>query len=395
MKQVISLHGLWSRGKWQEETQRALEPYFQCESIKYKEYLWLGILKLVADPWVVWIMLLIGLGLADWWGAPTLAVVIALLCFVANRLARWKLARVVRNLKARIDGFLVGEQRPHLVAHSLGTYCIGQLLIKWPNVHLDHIVLTGCVLPRNFSWFQLRYGDLMSAFCQVRNEVGKKDVVSRLAALGDRLRLVSGFGSAGIYGFDGPSDLIHNINDPHVLCPNCEVVTLEPKVHNSFHSGFGHGDILIGPGHAGSFWLPFFWNIEPPEFRLFIRMSLAGFEFLEHSDNPGASLIERAFRTQRWRWTGGKLIDAYIGTEIRGKLSLDAPGLLSRAGTIDEILAIAIPRLWAVVARASSARRSGETEMRIIGSLHPRIAVRQAVAEGVRVWSWKSKKASH
>lgn len=52
-ERVITVHGLWTEGRWQEEIAPVLYPHFEPGSVKYRSYRFLGPLDLVFEPWVL------------------------------------------------------------------------------------------------------------------------------------------------------------------------------------------------------------------------------------------------------------------------------------------------------------------------------------------------------
>ena len=42
--------------------------------------------------------------------------------------------------------------RPSIIAHSFGTYLVAALLIKYPELVFDKIILTGSIVDRDFDW---------------------------------------------------------------------------------------------------------------------------------------------------------------------------------------------------------------------------------------------------
>jgi hypothetical protein len=55
----------------------------------------------------------------------------------------------------RLAQLTVGGKRPHLIAHSLGTYFTGHILHEALSFRLHRVILTGCVLERTFPWGNL------------------------------------------------------------------------------------------------------------------------------------------------------------------------------------------------------------------------------------------------
>ena len=64
------------------------------------------------------------------------------------------------------------DQRPSIVAHSLGSWIVGMAMLKFDDIRFDKIVLAGSILPTDFDWCTLFARDQVFA---VRNEHSKAD----------------------------------------------------------------------------------------------------------------------------------------------------------------------------------------------------------------------------
>jgi serine/threonine-protein kinase len=83
--------------------------------------------------------------------------------------------------------------RPSIVAHSFGTYVLGNALLRYPYLRFDKVLLCGSILPRDFPWAALIERGQVQA---VRNEFGRHDVWTRAVAW-----FVPGTGPSGLRGF--------------------------------------------------------------------------------------------------------------------------------------------------------------------------------------------------
>ena len=117
------------------------------------------------------------------------------------------------------------DKRPSVVAHSLGSWVVGNAMLKYEDIRFDKLVLAGSILPGDFDWATLFARDQV-AF--VRNECGQKDPWPRWAG-----RLVSNTGSGGSDGFDWFGTSVANVR--------C--------------NWFEHSDSLMRQ-HIENFWLP-------------------------------------------------------------------------------------------------------------------------------------------
>ena len=117
------------------------------------------------------------------------------------------------------------RDRPNLklsvIAHSFGTYVIGEIIRREFDLHFHRLILCGAVLPQGFPWHQYR-----DRFGRVVNECGKADIWPVLAK-----SLSWGYGASGTHGFGA------------VL------------VKDRFHAG-GHGQ-YFEPAFPETYWEPF------------------------------------------------------------------------------------------------------------------------------------------
>ncbi|MFC9893507.1 serine/threonine-protein kinase [Nocardia sp. NPDC127579] len=116
-------------------------------------------------------------------------------------------------------------QVPSIVAHSFGTYILGNALLRYPYLRFGKVLLCGSILPTNFPW------DLLIERGQVqvvRNEYGSEDVWTRMVSV-----FVSGTGPSGLVGFTARSNRLWQ---------------------ERFM--FGHSE-YFERGHMKSRWLPF------------------------------------------------------------------------------------------------------------------------------------------
>ena len=86
-----------------------------------------------------------------------------------------------------------GAERPSIVAHSFGSYVLGNALLRYPYLRFDKVLLCGSILPRSFPWQLLLERGQVQA---VRNEYGRHDVWTQAVAW-----FVAGTGPSGLVGF--------------------------------------------------------------------------------------------------------------------------------------------------------------------------------------------------
>lgn len=323
LQRVITVHGLWTEGRWQEDIAPVLYPHFEPNSVKYGSYRFLGPLDLIFEPWV----LLPGLGLlvcasfVSWWRewlllrtGVTLGVLLLIVLVAAHLVVPIRLENTKRKFLADTAPSILSGQANNIIAHSLGSYLVATALRDDPPTSARNVVLAGCVLDRGFPWTT----ELSSKFRAIRNEVAGRDLVP-LAAWLLRWRFRD-LGLAGRKGFLGPS--VHTIPSPNQSCTDCSGATLSVTVHNVVSPKMGHSGVLKAT-YAKYYWLPFFWGIDPNKFREFLN---ACSEMIEVLQDPGSAespsptrqfdALADNFLKQRWDWAGGRTIAEYIAYEF-------------------------------------------------------------------------------
>jgi Zn finger protein HypA/HybF involved in hydrogenase expression/pimeloyl-ACP methyl ester carboxylesterase len=117
------------------------------------------------------------------------------------------------------------ESYPSIVAHSFGTYILGNALLKYDNIRFNKVILCGSILPRVFPWDKiLERGQIQ----EVRNEYGTNDFWSK------RVRyFVAATGPSGVQGF------------------KCT----DPRLHQEEYS-FDHSE-YFEKSHINDKWFPF------------------------------------------------------------------------------------------------------------------------------------------
>lgn len=95
---------------------------------------------------------------------------------------------------------LSDEDRPCIVAHSFGTYILGNALLSYDYLRFDKVILCGSILPPDFPWSTIFDRGQVRA---VRNEFGTRDVWTSFAKV-----VVPGTGPSGSAGFTGSHELL-------------------------------------------------------------------------------------------------------------------------------------------------------------------------------------------
>ena len=314
MRVVLTLHGVGTfggRGPWQDSVDQVLGPHFECTAIKYSHYRWLGLFTAVVEPWVlgpgillsvlVWLLHLVT-ALYPW------LIVSALLSVLAARI-RHEMC-IQHFLKESYRAVPLG-MRPHVIAHSMGTKVVGTVLRTYPQTKFSNLIFAGCVLPTDYPWERINLSNA-SRFRYIRNEVGGRDVVPRLAALGARLHLLPGYGVSGGDGFAEVAGLIHSVAASAAVCARCVIRGAAVKIHNVICDEFGHGSVFDSESYASSFWLPFLWGIEPMEYADFLERCLQCEEHHTVGDWAACRRAEERLLDREWGWAEGMTLRKYI-----------------------------------------------------------------------------------
>jgi pimeloyl-ACP methyl ester carboxylesterase len=141
----------------------------------------------------------------------------------------WTRNKPIERVYTQIRVALQRHRRNHpdaklsIVAHSFGTYVVGEILKRGFDLQIHRLILCGSVLPQDYVWEQLqgRFDEDNTI-----NECGKTDVWPVLAK-----SLSWGYGDSGTNGFGGAS------------------------VKDRYHAG-GHGQ-YFEPKFVETYWEPF------------------------------------------------------------------------------------------------------------------------------------------
>jgi hypothetical protein len=184
----------------------------------------------------------------------------------------------------------------HLVAHSFGTYLVGAALEDWTQQAtrtkelpvgtrpvFRTVVLVGSAIRADYPWDKIIGSGIVD---QVRNEVGGRDAVIRVAGLSFDFAPFAwlgwhwqpfkmlGLGAAGYTGFRGPEKAIHDVRNSLEFCEQCRIrdERKRSRVHNVWLPTFRHSDAVQTTERAGRFWLPLVLGFEPWEYWDFRRL---------------------------------------------------------------------------------------------------------------------------
>jgi hypothetical protein len=117
-----------------------------------------------------------------------------------QRLAKVKWFRSTYHTEMHdVDFKWTTNSLPSVVAHSFGTYILGNALLKYDWLKFDRIILCGSILPPDFPWLDLIAQGRVQA---VRNEYGIRDVWTKTVTW-----FIRGTGPSGRSGFNAaPSE---------------------------------------------------------------------------------------------------------------------------------------------------------------------------------------------
>ncbi|HWZ43246.1 MAG TPA: hypothetical protein VNW97_07200 [Candidatus Saccharimonadales bacterium] len=265
-----------------------------------------------------------------------------------------------------MDELKVPSGVPHVIAHSLGTFLVGGIIEKFPDIRLDRLILTGCVLKRSTPWAEyLRRNP--KAVKSVRNEMAGRDIVSKLAVV--FCGFFPGLGHAGISGF---TDYSHNI-EPNSGC-DIECAAL---VHNVSLRDLSHSDVFVGPGHARRFWLPFLWGLDPKDYEEFMEMCQLANESERLGFVKELGIVEDELRNRPWRWTNNLTLNDYLKEQI--ECLLKRKGVRPLRDRIRRMRDLAVAEMWHTIAQAYAIQDTGLGDPLILRNLHPKIAAAHAV----------------
>jgi pimeloyl-ACP methyl ester carboxylesterase len=384
---LISIHGIRSKGRWQEEIEPLVEPFYQHFPFKYSEYshpifavIWLGL-----EPLAI---VLGALAATLWFSIVWPPSVKQSATIIASFIVFWLVARVLASDRRRrvLEAFKlhwsekVGFDRPpHIIAHSFGTFLVGAALSKYTDLRVERLILTGCVLKGDYPWASFARSKNSRRFKAIHNEMAKRDWVAISA------QLLQGFvppmGHAGVFGFTD-SRISRNWDDARLVDgqwhsdSQCgyKKQTDHFMVHNIAHKGLGHSDYFIGMSHARTFWLPFLWEIPAGLYEQFrdLCIECKGLEsaarYLELSDK------EALLTSSCWWWTGGPL-----ESRVKQVVTKSLERRNADSTQTDHLVALSIRNLWELTWRAASHSK----DPRFAVYLHPYTALTHAVQTAI------------
>jgi pimeloyl-ACP methyl ester carboxylesterase len=229
---VISIHGILTHGEWQKVFASGMSTLpTQVESFYYGYY---GLLRFLTPPFNK---------------------------RMVDKFYNWYALAVKSCRGVDLERY---DKRPSVVAHSLGSWIVGNAMLKHEDMRFDKLILAGSILPRDFDWMTLFARDQVDF---VRNECGKEDRWPRRAR-----RFVAGTGTGGSEGFEWFGRSVDNVR--------CE--------------WSGHSDPLMRQ-HIEKHWLPVLRQAPSPLALLHGRDIHDGDRFSEILDHTGTIIDDEAF----------------------------------------------------------------------------------------------------
>jgi hypothetical protein len=376
---VITIHGVNPDRKWQERVGKVLEPHFNCKTFSYGGYdTFLGPIRAVASlPALALVMVLVVAFVSELRAGQRNPAVLFLAAAILSLAASVLLARLRRVRSTHFIKQQVGAtsvyRRPHVVAHSLGTYLIGNALRKFPDIHLGHVVLVSSVLPRAYPWQSL-LRERPSCVLQVRNEFGSADRVTRL--VGGLQWLVPDLGPSGAVGFARDANVVHTAVSPLADCVYCR--TAPVKVHNVPLKCYAHSTVFLGDLHARKLWLPFLWGYSPDEFFHYLETCQTAARFHQEGRLNEVGDVLAELWGSVFTWTKGKSLFDFVKDLVAVRLKQPPPP--ATPGSVDELVERTMTVLHIVTEEAcSEAEKQGPTEESVLRGLDPHKAIVRAV----------------
>lgn len=380
---LYTIHGIGKRGtEWQEQMASIASSFFQCKAIEYDEFFNFGWLKVIAETLYVVLILFVCVVLwtlryfQDPRAIFLFILAAALGCVCVFRCAQMRRSKAIDKVYLSLDRGAHGGPRPHIIAHSLGTYLLCEVLEKYTNVHVLNVIMCGSVVKRSYSWQGKR-----SRVNQVFNEIAGRDIWANLARF--LTTAIPGMGPSGSNGFDGDA-VDRALINPEKVRTGCSIRSMccsrhgsdgppcTSLVHNVRYPKLKHCDFFVGTGHMRSYWLPRLLGYDPALFRQFQEAC--------HDCNIAwkgpPDKYNKAFvylQTSCWGWAEefGSL-QAYAERQI----TLDFPNLWSHE-VVARLAAISIGQVWSLTAQAANeSHKIGDKDSKLMVFLDPRQALR-------------------
>lgn len=149
-----------------------------------------------------------------------------------SRAAKVSWFRETYNKEVKHLGIVLNSNKyPSVIAHSFGTYILGNAMLKYDYLRFNKVILCGSILPRDFPWSELIQQGQVQA---VRNEYGVRDIWASCVGL-----FINQTGASGTKGF------------------TCNHERFEQERFDYDHSEY------FEKGHMEAKWLPFLEKLLP------------------------------------------------------------------------------------------------------------------------------------
>lgn len=370
-QKVVTIHGIGLTEPWQQSIRRVLEPHFECVSLRYSHFRTIGAFVLLLEPWLA-LAAILGLAIFQVLRGLSLKLFLVSLAVLAVCLfLRWAVIRsAVLSVRMQLDAAAT-YCRPHVIAHSFGTYIYLRLAQKYSYLRFDTVILAGSVLKTHTDWRGLSQSS-PDIYFRVRNDLAGKDIPVRI---GYWLRgLLPGFGNSGIVGFKGEG--IHDVNSPLASCAQC--ISAPAKVHNFRNPELGHSEAFQSDGYAAAAWLPYLWGYEAQDYLDFLELCTLA-RRLEETGDVRLGDIESELRDRVWKWAGSSLKD-YVRANV--EFQMTRSGVSPRRPIVRRRTDVAVGLLWAKIAEAVSEwSKTSERNNEKLKYLYPPTAVAASVLQ--------------
>lgn len=326
---VLTIHGVSPDRGWQNRAAMALEPHFQCVPITYWQYgSPLGAFAVLFNLSILVILCaaLTFLLLHPTWRHAIWVIALTIVGVIASIVvARYRRVRVVDVVKRQIST-KAERRRPHVIAHSFGSYICGWALDKFQDLRFGRIVLVGCVLPRSFRWQKILH-KRPGAFEEVRNDIGLSDLVVWLLRWFGRI--APDMGTSGLFGFlGGPGvGVVHRSSRAWGPCVTCVQSARRALIHDIFLAKYRHSDWALGPGHARELWLPYLWGLSPREFNEWIECCRDAAFARQEQFWQQLDVAEENLRRRTWTWTQMRTLNVFLEAELESRAQRSKPNV--------------------------------------------------------------------
>jgi hypothetical protein len=123
----------------------------------------------------------------------------------------------------------------------------------------------------------------------------------------------------------GEPNFIHDVRKHSEPCDSCTAAGSPAQLHNFISPDLGHSGVLETSDFVSNYWLPFFLEVGPDEFHLFLRLCSGIVDNLPADLRGGMAgkLADVPFKkifavllSKQWRWAGGRRIKEYVREQV-------------------------------------------------------------------------------